>query len=144
MIFNWVLIKKLAVGTAPRNKEDMIKLSQNNIISILSLCSEEEVKPPEDIELKFNCKRIILPDHSYGRNPTVEELEKTLFLLKELLENPPVFVHCVASIERSPLVCLGWLVKYNRLNPQEAMQYLMDIHPSTNPLPGQFNLLSKI
>ena len=102
MILNWVLINKLAVGTAPRNKEDMIKLNQNNIISILSLCSEKEVKPPDDIDLKFNCKRIILPDHSYGRNPTVEELEKALFILKELLENPPVFVHCVASIERSP------------------------------------------
>ena len=144
MILNWVLINKLAVGTAPRNKEDMIKLNQNNIISILSLCSEKEVKPPDDIDLKFNCKRIILPDHSYGRNPTVQELEKTLFLLKELLEKPPVFLHCVASIERSPLVCLAWLVKYNKLSPQEALQYLMGIHPSTNPLPGQFNLLSKI
>ena len=144
MILNWVLINKLAVGTAPRNKEDMIKLNQNNIISILSLCSEKEVKPPDDIDLKFNCKRIILPDHSYGRNPTVEELEKALFILEELLENPPVFVHCVASIERSPLVCMGWLVKYSRLSPQEAIQYLMGIHPSTNPLPGQFDLLTKI
>lgn len=144
MIFNWVLVNKLAVGTAPRNLDDISTLRVNSIKSVLSLCSVEEVNPPKDFQLNFDCERLVLPDHTYGRLPTIEELEKTLALLKNLLQKPPVFVHCVASVERSPLVCLAWLVKYERLSPEYALQYLMDIHPTTNPLPGQYSLLYKI
>ena len=144
MIFNWVLINKLAVGTAPRNLDDIAKLKKNSIKSVLSLCSIDEAIPPKDFQCDFDCERLILPDHTYGRFPDIDELENALKLLNKLLNNPPVFVHCVASIERSPLVCLAWLVKFENLEPDYALQYMMDIHPTTNPLPGQYSLLFKI
>ena len=56
----------------------------------------------------------------------------------------PVYVHCVAAMERSPLVCLAWLVKQRRLKPARALDYLMQVHPGTNPLPGQLALLQKL
>ncbi len=144
MIFNWVLVNKLAIGTAPRNLDDISKLKKYSIKSVLSLCSTKEANLPIGFQINFDCERLTLPDHTYGRLPTLEELENALELLNKLINKPPVFVHCVASIERSPLVCLAWLVKYEKLSPEYALQYLMDIHPSTNPLPGQFSLLSKI
>ena len=61
--------------------------------------------------------------------------------MRELLNHGPVFVHCVAAMERSPLVCLGWLVKEHRMNPDRALDYLMQQHPGTNPLPGQLKLI---
>ena len=47
-------------------------------------------------------------------------------------------------MERSPLVCLAWLVRRQGLTPQRALDYLMQVHPGTNPLPGQLALLARL
>ena len=52
---NWVLNKKLALGPAPRKKEDLNKLKNNQIKSILSLCSENEVNVEVNYEEDFYC-----------------------------------------------------------------------------------------
>ena len=92
----------------------------------------------------FRTQRIVLPDHRAGRLPTLDELQMSLQNLAELQEHGPVFVHCVAAMERSPLVCLAWLVQRHNMNPERALDYLMQQHPGTNPLPGQLALLQKI
>ena len=83
----------------------------------------------------------MLPDHRAGRLPTLAELGTALGHLAELQQHGPVFVHCVAAMERSPLVCLAWLVRQHRMSPERALDYLMQQHPGTNPLPGQLALL---
>ena len=55
-----------------------------------------------------------------------------------------VYIHCVAAMERSPLVCLAWLVQEHNLKPARALDYLMQVHPGTNPLPGQLALLQEL
>ena len=72
------------------------------------------------------------------------ELEQALTTLAELRQQGPVYVHCVAAMERSPLVCLAWLVRRHGLTPHRALDYLMQVHPGTNPLPGQLALLSEL
>ena len=47
-------------------------------------------------------------------------------------------------MERSPLVCLAWLVSRHGQSPQAALDYLMQVHPGTNPLPGQLKLLNQL
>jgi len=64
--------------------------------------------------------------------------------LRELRKEGPVFVHCVAAMERSPLVCMAWLMQQEGLNSTEALDYLMQVHPGTNPLPGQLALLNQL
>jgi protein-tyrosine phosphatase len=108
---------------------------------VLSLCSEEEAPPPEGLEQRFACRRVVLPDHRAGRMPAAEELGQALAALAQLRQEGPVFVHCVAAMERSPLVCLAWLVRQRGLSPQRALDYLMQVHPGTSPLPGQLELL---
>ena len=139
--FNWVLIRELAIGVAPRNQDHVKTLRDNGIKSILSLCDISEAKPPEDINLFFNCKRTVLPDHRIGRSPEVHEIIQTLNILKGLTKDGPVFVHCVAGMERSPLICIAWLIKYKTLTQQQAIDYLMQIHSNTNPLSSQLAVL---
>ena len=142
--FNWVLVEELAIGPAPKDLNHLNILKKKGIVSILSLCNEDESNTPESLNEIFRYKRIPLPDHRSGRLPDLEELKKAINVLEKLKLEGPVFVHCVAAMERSPLVCMGWLVKMHKLNPQEALEYLMQIHPGTNPLAGQFNLLGKL
>ena len=141
---DWVLQNELAIGPAPRDKEDLNYLMNEGITSILSLCSEQEVCTPKDIEKYFNFIRFFLPDHKFNKPPTLDQLEKCLDIISRIKHKGPVFVHCVASVERSPLVCMAWLVRQHKLNPQQSLDYLMDVHKGTNPLPIQFELLGRL
>ena len=99
---------------------------------------------PVGLDERFVHQHSVLPDHRTGRLPDLVELEAALDALAALLQQGPVFVHCVAAMERSPLVCLAWLVSRHRLTPQQALDYLMQIHSGTNPLAGQLALLDRL
>ena len=142
--FNWVLTNELAIGEAPKNQIALDKLKKEKIKSIISLCSEEEAKLADNIKNLFNCKRIILPDHRSGRYPSINQLKEVLNLIEILKNNGPIFVHCVAAMERSPLVCMGWLVREHGLDSLEALEYMMQVHKGTSPLQGQLDLLNKL
>ncbi len=139
---DWVLVDELAIGPAPRATRHLDRLEQDGLKAVLSLCSQEEAPSPPELEQRFVTERLIMPDHRSGRLPVVSELETALTALGRLRAHGPVFVHCVAAMERSPLVCLGWLVQQHGQKPQAALDYLMQVHPGTNPLPGQLQLLS--
>ena len=141
---NWVLNNKLAVGPAPRNIEDIKELKHNRIKWILSLCSENEVNVEVNYEKDFLCKRIVLPDHKHKEALTIDQLNLAINTLSEIIEFGPIYIHCVAGVERSPLVCMAWLVKHHDLTCTEALDYLMDVNTGTNPLPEQFRLLKSI
>lgn len=141
---DWVLVQDLALGPAPRAVQDLDLLSAEGIAAILTLCSEKEAPSPAGLTSRFVTKRLVLPDHRCDRLPELSELEDALAALAELRSHGPVYVHCLAGMERSPLICLGWLVQQHRLTPQRALDYLMQVHPGTNPLPGQLALLSRL
>lgn len=141
---DWVLVNSLAVGPAPRTERHLQRLLEAGIRAVLSLCAETEAPAPAGLEDQFCCKRLVLPDHLIGRVPDIAELQHALFHLRELRKEGPVFVHCVAAMERSPLVCMAWLMQQEGLNSTEALDYLMQVHPGTNPLPGQLALLRQI
>ena len=138
---DWVLKNELAVGRAPKLEEDLIYLRKNGIVSILSLCSEKEAKLPKNIQKNFNFTRYVLPDHKYDNQLTLDQLRECLDILEKIKLHGPVYVHCVASIERSPLLCMAWLIKNHNLDPFQSLDYLMQVHKGTNPLPLQFDLL---
>lgn len=141
---NWVLIDEIAIGPCPRNNNDLNQIKSMGIKNILSLCSEEESQMSLEINKGFQYERIVLPDHKKGRVPKVSELMKVLKCLKILKLNGPVFVHCVASVERSPLVCIAWLVLELNLSTNEAIEYMMEVHPPTNPLSEQLEIIRKL
>jgi predicted protein tyrosine phosphatase len=138
---DWVLVNELAIGPAPRAERHLARLEAEGVRGVLSLCSETEAPPPAGLVERFACSRLVLPDHRTGRLPEPEDLRLALQELAGLQRLGPVFVHCVAAMERSPLVCLGWLVTRHHLSPQRSLDYLMQVHPGTNPLPGQLALV---
>ena len=142
--FDWVLVQELAVGPAPRAERHLERLTEAGVTAVLSLCSEQEAPPPAGLESRFECRLLVLPDHRVERLPELAQLERALEALAELRAKGPVYVHCVAAMERSPLVCLAWLVRRHGLTPQRALDYLMQVHPGTNPLPGQLALLAQL
>ena len=142
---DWVLVGELAIGPAPRAPRHLERLADAGIQAVFSLCGQEEAPPPTDLGRRFAHQRLVLPDHRSGRLPQVSELQTALQQLLSLHQrHGAVYVHCVAAIERSPLVCLAWLVQQHHLTPGQALDYLMQVHPGTNPLPGQLALLQEL
>jgi protein-tyrosine phosphatase len=140
---SWVLREELAVGPAPRKHQHASMLMEQGIVGILALCGEDEA-PPLLLADNFHCGRFVLPDHRSGRAPDREELEGALQHLARLHSLGPVYVHCKAGVERSPLVCLAWLMKKHHLHKLDALDYLMQVHPRTGVLPQQLHVLSQL
>lgn len=138
----WVLRDQLALGPAPRSLHHLERLRDEGVKAVLTLCSEAEAPAPEQINHWFSWARVVLPDHRVGRPPSPAELHQALAALERLQALGPVYVHCVASMERSPLVCLAWLMRERGLTRLEALDYLAQQHPGTNPLPEQLDVLA--
>mgnify|MGYP001284716267 CR=1 FL=1 len=141
---NWVLRDEIAIGPAPTKEEHLNRLENHAIKGILSLCSIEEAKPPNDMIKTFRCERIVLPDHSYDRKMNFKEITIVLQKLEELKKFGPIFIHCKAGVERSPLICMAWLVKYKSLTIQQSLDYLMRINKGTCPSTDQLYLLKNL
>ena len=141
---NWILNDELAVGTAPQKQKHLKKLADEGIKSIFSVCGENEVKSDLNLDELFDHERYVLPDHKTGKILSSIELNESLVILKNLLKSGPVFVHCYAAVERSPLVCMAWLIKEHHLTLQQSLDYLMQTNPGTNPLPGQLRALKEL
>ncbi len=141
---NWVLNEKIAIGNVPKAEEDFEKLSGFGIKSIITLCNEEEAVFSREFSNLFKFERYILPDHKTSRSPKLFQLKEVLSLIKDNLNYGPVFIHCFAAVERSPLVCMAWLVKECNLTSDQALDYLMQINSGTCPLPEQMATLRKL
>ena len=89
------------VGSAPLLEDHLKKLESEGIKSILSLCSNEEVDIPEEIQKLFFRESFVLPDHTFRKYPKPDEILEALNILEKIMEHGPVYVHCFAGIERS-------------------------------------------
>ena len=136
-IFNWILINKLAVGTSPLKESDIEFLKKKKVKNILGLCSEEEIKWNEKINNDFSCFRIVLPDSNKKILPTNEQLNTAFNLLKDLVGNDITFIHCVASMERSPLLCIMYVMEKYNISLEEALDFVKRVHSNTNPTNDQ-------
>jgi len=141
---DWIIYDQIALGPLPKREKDIKLLKENNIKSVLSLCEIEKYLPKDFLSKDFNHKEIVLPDHEYGKFPLHKEIEECLEALKVLTKIGPTYIHCYASMERSPLICMAWIIRVHNLKPQEALDYVMQNHKGTSPLPEQLALLKKV
>jgi hypothetical protein len=104
---SWVLRGELALGPAPLLEQHLQDLQDQGLLAVLSLCSEQEAPPPAGLAERFHWRRWVLPDHKAGRPPELAEFQGAVEQLAELAPLGPVYVHCQAGVERSPLVCMA-------------------------------------
>jgi len=143
-IFNWILLNELSIGTIPTRKEDYQLLKQKNIKSIISLTSEEEGILYKYIEKEFDCYRYVLPDHKIEDNTKIEQIKEIINLMFTIKAKGPIFVHCFAAVERSPLICMAWLISSLNLNQFQAFEYVKRVNPSSNVLTSNYEILKNL
>ena len=62
------------------------------------------------------------------------EIENAVNNLEKLLDICPVFMHCHAAVERSPLISVAFLMKTKKLNLIQAYEYVKQQNKTTNVL----------
>lgn len=141
---DWIVENELAIGLSPQKRENIELLNNNNIKYILSLCHQDESKHHKDLQSFFQVENVVLPDHRSESNVKKEELMAVINKLESLVKLGPVFIHCHAGKERSPLVCIGYMMKKYNLSIEESLDYVMSKHKGTNPLGIQLQVLKKL
>ncbi len=141
MRITWLLQEELALGTAPGSHADLDRLEQEGVKAVLSLCAPDEADLPAELSDRFAWSRLPLPNHCHVRAPSLDELAEVVAELARLRRHGPVYLHCVAAVERSPLVAMAWLIHTNRLSWQAALEYVQQVHPGTSPLPEHLAVL---
>nr|WP_259722613.1 dual specificity protein phosphatase family protein [Synechococcus sp. CS-1328] len=82
-----------------------------------------------------------LPDPRKGLAPLPQQLRAAVAELDSLLLSGPVYLHCVAGMERSPLVAMAWLMQHRRMDLHAALVYLSEVHPASRPQVDQLAAL---
>ena len=141
---NWVLIKELALGPAPQNIRDLNLLKKKGIKNVISLCNKEEYQVIPEAKEMFNYHTFSLPDHKDSVSPTIKQINEVLDMVKQFKKFGSTYIHCLAGVERSPTVCIAWLMRECSLDLETSLHYLMKVHPRTCPLQYQLNILKDI
>ena len=137
MVFNWILIDKLAIGTPITSNKEKVLLEEKGIKTILDLRNSNDFnvidyqKHIENLS-DFVYENFPLPDHKSCRFAETFEIKQAVDLLHSSLSKGAVFMHCHASIERSPLISVAFLMKTRRLNIIQAYEYVKQQNKSTN------------
>jgi protein-tyrosine phosphatase len=121
---------------------DGAELTRANIKVVLSLCAKLEGELPEDVTQNFRCLRYILPDRYYATEFKVDQLAQVVEIVHKSIQHQlPIYVHCLAGMERSPTVCIAYLCRYHNLELWEALNWLKQVHPRSMPNESQIRAL---
>lgn len=127
--YDWIT-PRLAVGTAIVNVKNMWRLAADRVTHILSL------------ETEFDDSRIIdqtgitvcwLPQPDDLRHKPPEWFEQGVSFLDEALsrEGTRAYVHCLAGIQRSPMMALAYLGATG-MELVEAVELIKSVRPVVN------------
>ena len=139
--FSWILINKLAIGTSPLKQEDVDLLKVKGIKNVLGLCSNSEVEWHNELKRNFSTKRIYLPDSKAEIKLPFQDLKIAYEYLLKKISQGPTFIHCLASIERSPILAIFYLMKKYNMELEDSLDYVLKQHKDTNPSNYQLKLI---
>ncbi|MBE9033272.1 dual specificity protein phosphatase family protein [filamentous cyanobacterium LEGE 11480] len=130
--FRWIVDRQLAVGPIPDATLQQ-QLIDAGFKSILTLCSETEGKIDQQIPNQFNWRRLVLPDSHYAELLQAAQLKQAVeFVAQSITQQPPIYVHCLAGMERSPSVCVAYLCLHQGMEVWEALNWVKQRNARTS------------
>jgi len=141
--YSWVVSGRLAIGPMPRDPAHWQQLEQAGFRSRFSCCyPEEEQCPPPEHWLQG---RVSLPDHRRQEPLQPERLQQALEAAESLvLSQPAVYLHCMAGLERSPLVAAGLIARQRSIDLLAALDVIRLCHPRAMPIYSDLDVLDSV
>lgn len=140
----WVLPNQLAVGRCPHPGEGSL-LTDAGIHSVLTLCNESEASIPDEIYQRFHVVRHPLPDSHQAAALTPHGVMTALNIIHtNVVHHRPIYVHCLAGMERSPTICIAYLCLFKGYGLWESLNWLKQLNPRTNPNEAQLAVVQSL
>lgn len=143
LIYSWVITGRLAIGPLPRCEAHWQQLQDAGFRSRFSCCypHEEMVAPPAEWEKGG----VSLPDHRRQEPLRAERIALALDEAGRMIRShPATYLHCMAGMERSPLIAVGLLARERNLDVLEALEAIRLCHPRAMPIYSDLDLLEQV
>ncbi|MBI4228891.1 MAG: dual specificity protein phosphatase family protein [Deltaproteobacteria bacterium] len=117
------------LGALPSRK-DVSELERMGVRAVLNVC--DEYAGPEEAYSANGIEHLRLPTIDYTSPSLSTVRQGVCFIEKCVSRGDLVYVHCKAGRGRSATIVLCWLVKAKKINPLEAMDFLLERRPHVN------------
>jgi atypical dual specificity phosphatase len=142
--FRWIVDRQLAVGPIP-DATLHEQLLNAGFKSILTLCDAAEGNLYSEVPNNFNWQRLVLPDSHYEEALVADHLAQAVAIVHQAItEAAPIYVHCLAGMERSPSVCVSYLCLHQGMEVWEALNWVKQRNSRTSISPSQVQAIQAL
>ncbi|MCD6491343.1 MAG: dual specificity protein phosphatase family protein [Candidatus Korarchaeota archaeon] len=137
---DWIIEGKLAGSSRPDSIQVIRNWKKEGIKSIVNLLEPYEIRVPlEKIKnLGLNVLWVPIPDMTA---PTIRQLRTIVaWINKEINNNNPVVVHCLAGLGRTGTILAAYLT-FKDMLPKDAISYVRKKIPGAIMTQEQYNII---
>ena len=124
--FSWLIENKLAGSSIPTSIDEMQWVIEQGVKSIVTVKEE-----PLDDDWVKDVNYL----HVYSNDMSVPEFDDLVsavdFMHSRITNNEPVMVHCLAGMGRTGTLLACYLVKYQKMSADDAIQKIREERPGS-------------